>query len=207
MATADAGPAAVRDHPRLVVAVLTVVGYTLVIGTIAVGLPIYPTISRETVVLLSHAIAAINTVTVLLLSAGWYWIRTHRVRRHRAAMIAAFSFIMLFLVLYLLKTGGGGRRDVVGGPSTLVTAYYLMLGVHIVLSILAVPVVLYALTLGLVYTPAELRGTIHARVGRVAAGTWIVSLVLGIGAYVVLNYGGLEIEFVRLTVRAVPWLG
>lgn len=207
MATADAGPAIVRRHPRLVVAVLTVVGYALVIGTIAVGLPIYPTISRETVVLLSHAIAAINTVTVLLLSLGWYWIRADRVRRHRAAMIAAFSLILLFLVLYLLKTGGGGRRDVVGGPSALVTGYYVMLGVHVVLSILAVPVVLYALTLGLVYTPTELRRTVHARVGQVAAAAWIVSLVLGIGAYVVLNYGGLEIEFVRLWVRAVPPVG
>ena len=67
------------------------------------------------------------------------------------------------------------------------------------LSVLSVPVVLYALTLGLTHTPAELREeTPHRRVGRIAAGAWIVSLTLGIAAYLVLNYGPLEIEFVRV---------
>ncbi|MEF8757746.1 MAG: DUF420 domain-containing protein, partial [Halobacteriales archaeon] len=55
--------------------------------------------------------------------------------------------------------------------------------------IVAVPVVLYALILGLTHTPAELRNeTPHRRIGRIAAGTWIVSLVLGVVTYVMLNH-------------------
>lgn len=200
MATADGTGGVVRTHPRVVTAVLTAVGYGLVLGTLWIGLPIYPRISAATVDLLSHLIAGINTVTVVLLAMGWYFIRSGRVRRHRAAMISAFVLILLFLVLYLLKTGGGGRKEVVGGPEILQSVYLATLGIHILLSILAVPVVVYALTLGLTRTPAELRSrTPHRRVGRVAASTWIVSLVLGIVAYVLLNHV-LVFEFVRLVI-------
>jgi putative membrane protein len=63
-----------------------------------------------------------------------------------------------------------------------------MLAIHILLSIVAVPVVLYGLILGLTHTPEELRNTAHATVGRIAAGSWILSLVLGIVTYLMLNH-------------------
>lgn len=197
MATASADPWEVmRTHPVAVTAALTAVGYALVIGTLYVGLPIYPDIGLDTVNLLSHTIAAINTVTVALLALGWYWIRRGRVRRHRLAMLAAFVLILLFLVLYLTKTGGGGRKDVVGS-GFIQTAYLGMLAVHILLSVLAVPLVLYQVVTGLAYTPAELRRTNHLRVGRAATAAWIVSLALGVFAYILLNYV-LTYEFVEM---------
>jgi len=203
MATADGGPARIaKDHPRAVTALLTVVGYVLVLGTLYVGLPIYPDISLSTVNVLAHVIAVVNTLAVVCLGLGWYWIRQDEVRKHRAAMVSAFTLILLFLVLYLLKTGGGGRKDVVG-TGLLQTAYLGMLAVHIVLSIVSVPVVIHALVLGLTHTPAELRReTPHRTVGRIAAGAWIVSLVLGIVAFVLLNYV-LEYEFVPMVLAGV----
>jgi putative membrane protein len=63
-----------------------------------------------------------------------------------------------------------------------------MLGIHIFLSVVAVPVVLYAAILGLTHTPDELRQTSHARVGRIAAVAWSVSLFLGIITYLMLNH-------------------
>lgn len=201
MAIADGSPAGfAREHPRALTAVFTALGYVLIVGTLSVGLPIYPRISAATVDLLSHLIAAINSVTVVMLAVGWYAIRTGRVRRHRAAMVSAFVLILLFLVLYLLKTGGGGRKEVIGGPAVLQSIYLAALGAHILLSMVAVPVVVYAITLGLTHTPSELRReTPHRRVGQWAAGTWMVSLVLGIVAYVLLNHV-LNFEFVRLVV-------
>lgn len=197
MATASAGPEELaREHPLGVTAVLTLVGYGLVLGTLYVGLPIYPDVGLATVNLLSHAIAVVNTTTVVLLAVGWHWIRQGEVRKHRAAMLAAFVLIVLFLVLYLTKTGGGGRKDVVGS-GLLQTAYLGMLAVHIVLSVLAVPLVVYQVVLGLTHSPAELYGSNHARVGRIAVVSWLVSLALGVVAYVLLNYV-LEYEFVEL---------
>jgi putative membrane protein len=184
------GPDVVRRHPRVTAAVVSALGYTVVIGTLAGDAPawLYPDITRAQVDLLSHLIAGVNAATTVVLIAGWHWIRRDRVRRHAAAMTAAFVLILVFLVLYLLKTGGGGTKEFIGPPLAR-RVYLVTLGVHILLSIVAVPVVVYALTLGLVHTPAELReATPHRLAGRLAAGSWIVSLTLGLVAYVLLNH-------------------
>jgi putative membrane protein len=198
MATADAGPGALaREYPRAIVAVLTIVGYGLVIGTLYVGLPIYPTIGVETVNLLADAIAVVNTVTVACLLAGYYYIRKGDVRKHRALMLTAFGLILVFLVMYLLKTGGGGRKEFVG-PETAALFYFAMLAIHIVLSALSVPLVLYNVVVGLSHTTEQIRETAHARVGRIAVAVWSVSLTLGVLAYVLLNHV-YTYEFVRVT--------
>lgn len=190
-----------REHPAAATAVLSAAGYVLVGGTLTGTLPgaAFPEVARSTVNLLSHAIAVVNTLATVSLVLGWYWIRRGRVRRHRAAMLTAFVLILVFLALYLVKTGGGGRKEFVGPPAVR-TAYLAMLGTHVVLSIVSVPVVLYAVVLGLTHTPAELPGTRHPQVGRVAAGAWVASLTLGVATYVLLNhvYG---FEFVPALVR------
>ncbi len=187
-----------REHPRALAAVLTIVGYVVVVGTLYGDTGIYPKISESTVDLLAHAIAVVNAATIGCLLSGIYWIRTRRIEKHRATMIAAFALILLFLVLYLLKTGGGGRKEIVAG-APFRSVYLGTLGIHIFLSIVAVPFVLYAITLGLTRTPAELKQTAHARVGRIAVTAWLVSLALGIVAYLMLTfyYGPEQIEFVR----------
>lgn len=170
---------------------LSVVGYALVIGTFTGLIPasVFPDLTNAQVNLFSHAIAAINTVATVLLALGWKWIRENEVEKHRKAMVSAFSLIMVFLVLYLWKIGGGGTKELVGAPDPVYYAYLLMLAVHIILSVISVPVVLYALVLGLTHTPQELRlETPHRKVGRVAAGAWILSLSMGVLTYVILNW-------------------
>ncbi|THE64652.1 DUF420 domain-containing protein [Salinadaptatus halalkaliphilus] len=186
MATA-AARRRLREQPVGITIGLTIVGYTLVLGTFLLDVPIYPDLTLAQIDLLTHVIAVINAAATVCLVAGWYWIRTDQVDKHRAAMLGAFALIVLFLVVYLIRVGGGGEKVFVG-PDLVRTAYLIMLAIHILLSIVAVPVVLYALILGLSHTPAELRQTAHARVGRIAAGTWILSLVLGVVTYAMLNH-------------------
>ena len=176
-----------RERPIGVTLFLTVVGYGLVIGTFLLDLPIYPDLTNAQVNVLTHAIAVINLATTVLIVLGWYWIRTEQIEKHRVAMIGAFVTILLFLVVYLVRVGGGGDKLFVG-PDTVYYAYLIMLAIHIILSIVAVPVVLYALILGLTHTPSELRQTAHARVGQIAAASWLLSLVLGIVTYLMLNH-------------------
>ncbi len=187
MATANARQRA-RESPAKVTAVLSVIGYVLVLGTFAGILPIYPSIGRETVNLLSDAIGVVNTVATVSLALGWYWIRNGEVEKHRAAMITSFCLIIVFLALYLTKVGGGGGEKHILVEGFVYYAYLIMLAIHIVLSVVSVPVVLYALVLGLTHTPAELRDTAHAKVGRIAASAWILSLSLGVVTYVMLNH-------------------
>jgi putative membrane protein len=180
----------IRDHPLATTVLLSIVGYALVIGTFSGVVPaaVFPDLTIEQVNRLADAIAVVNTVATLTLLSGWYWIRQDEVTKHRIAMGTGFGLILLFLVLYLTKIGGGGTKEFVG-PTLPYYAYLGMLAIHILLSIVAVPVVLYALVLGLTHTPRELRTeTPHRRIGRIAAGAWILSLALGVVTYLLLNH-------------------
>ena len=186
MATASAREP-VKDHPLVVTALLSVVGYVLVLGSFAGVVDFWPTLDRTTVVLFADLIAVVNTLALTALLVGYVFIRRSDVRRHRAAMLTAFSLILVFLVLYLWKVGGGFEKSFVG-PQSVTYAYLAMLAIHIVLSVVAVPVVLYPVVLGLTHTPAELEETAHARVGRIAVASWSLSLFLGVVTYVLLNH-------------------
>jgi len=207
MAVADRLQTGLRARPRAITAVLSVVGYVLVGGALSGTLPIFPDLSRSTVNLFSHLIAVVNTLALSSILAGVYFIRTDQVRKHRAAMLTAFTLILVFLVLYLWKTGGGFEKAILATGAVKVL-YLAMLAVHIFLSVVSVPVVLYAAILGLTHTPAELRETSHARVGRIAAVAWSVSLALGIVTYLLLNHVyGWEVRHAgALLVIAIPRL-
>jgi putative membrane protein len=186
MAIADTVRQRTRANPRVVTAVLSALGYALVVGAFAGALPL-PDLSRDVVILLGDAIAVVNTVALTSILMGVYFIKRGDVRRHRAAMLTAFALIMVFLVLYLLKVGGGFEKAILA-EGVVRWAYLLMLAVHILLSALAVPVVLHAVVLGVTHTPAELRDSLHPRVGRVAVAAWGLSLALGIVTYLMLNH-------------------
>lgn len=189
----------VGEHPTGVTVLLSVVGYAVVVGAFVVPSfqALFPRLSLGQVNLLADAIAVVNTIAVVVLCAGWYWIRNDEVKKHAHAMLTAFVLILLFLAMYLPKVAGGGTKEFVLESTYswvplwewIYPAYLLMLAIHILLSILAVPLVLYALMLGLTHTPDQLRTqTPHKRIGRIAAGTWILSLVLGVVTYLLLNH-------------------
>ena len=186
----------VKDHPLAVTGVLSVVGYVLVLGTFAGVVDLFPPIGKETVLLFSDAIAVVNSLALIALLVGYGLIRRGDVWRHRAAMLTAFTLILAFLVLYLWKVGGGFEKAIViresqflGSYAGIIEPIYLaMLAIHILLSAVAVPVVIYPVVLGLTHTPAELAETAHARVGRVAVASWSLSLFLGVVTYFLLNH-------------------
>jgi putative membrane protein len=194
-----------RAHPRILTAVLSVIGYVLVGGALSGAIPLFPSLGRDTVVLFGDLIAVVNLMALSSILLGYRFIRQDDVRRHRAAMLTAFSLIMVFLVLYLWKTGGGFEKAILA-TGLVKVAYLAMLGIHILLSVVAVPVVLYAVILGLTHTPEELAETAHPRVGRVAVVTWSVSLALGIVTYLLLNHVySWEPREAWLLLVAVPW--
>ena len=186
MAVADTLQSHARASPRRVTAVISVVGYALVLGTFGGVVP-FPSISNETVILLSDAIAVVNAAALTAIVAGVYFIKTGQIRKHRAAMLTAFTLILAFLVMYLTKVGGGFEKSIlVEGP--VFWAYLAMLAVHILLSAVSVPVVVHAVVLGLSHSVTELKASSHARVGRIAVAAWGLSLFLGLVTYGMLNH-------------------
>lgn len=177
-----------REHDLGTAILLSIVGYGVVIGTFADAFP-YPEVSLDTVNSMSHMIAVVNTAALITILYGWYSIRKGNVRQHKRAMLSAFSLILLFLVIYLFKIGGGGTKEFVGPTFVRNYIYLPMLAVHLILSIVSVPVVIYAVVLGLTHSPDELRNeTPHKRVGRIAAFSWGLSLFLGVVTYFLLNH-------------------
>lgn len=190
----------VRAHPTATTAVVSAVGYVVVLGTLQGLAPagLYPDLSLWTVNRLADAIAVVNATATLALLYGYRCARRGRIRRHRAAMLTAFGLILLFLVLYLLKVGGGGTKEFVG-PQGPFYVYLGLLAVHILLSILSVPLVVYQVVTGLSHRTSELAArTHHRRVGRLAVAAWAVSLTLGVVTYLLLNHV-YDWEFVAAT--------
>lgn len=168
--------------------VVTVVAYAVVAAVFAGWIPFFPELDRGTVDALSHATAAVNAATVVAILVGWHAIRRGRVRRHAVAMTTAIGLIGAFLVMYLTRIGGGGQKEIVGAEGLAMAVYLGMLGIHVLLSILAVPLVVYVFLLGATNAVEDIYGSRHPRIGRLTAATWLLSLVLGIGAYLTLNH-------------------
>ncbi len=177
-----------RPRPRVATGVLSVAGYFVVLGTFA-GLFPYPSVTRSTANLMSHAIAVINTFAVTSLILGVYWVKKSQIEKHRKAMLSSFGLILLFLVVYLFKVGGAGEKHILV-EGVIYYAYLVMLAIHLVLSVVAVPFVIHAVVLGVSFPVEEIPDTSHPRVGRIAAGSWILSLGLGIITYLMLQYYG-----------------
>ncbi|MFC7027752.1 DUF420 domain-containing protein [Halomicroarcula sp. GCM10025324] len=186
MAVAEKLQSRVRASPRLVTAAISLVGYVLVFATFGGVLP-FPSISDQTVILLSDAIAVVNATALTAIVAGVYFIKTNQIRKHRAAMLTAFVLILAFLVMYLLKVGGGFEKEILA-EGAVWWAYIVMLGIHVLLSAISVPVVVHAVVLGLTHSVPELKQSAHARVGRIAVAAWGLSLFLGLVTYVMLNH-------------------
>jgi putative membrane protein len=174
---------------------LSLVGYALVASVFLKIAPL-PPIDRATTNLLGDLIAVINTTALTTLLAGVVFIRRRQIQRHRIAMLTTFGLILLFLVVYLWKVGAGFEKAILVESGQFLATYagvirplyLLMLAIHVVLSAVAVPVVLYTVLLGLTHTPAELEETRHAAVGRITVVVWTLSLGLGIVTYWLLNH-------------------
>jgi putative membrane protein len=202
MAVTEALRSRVRANPRAVTALLTLVGYALVLNAFERVVPIYPNIGEETVRLLSTVISVINAATLIALLAGVYFIKQREIARHRVAMVTAVALELGFLLLYVTKVGGGGELAITA-TGLVKNVYLVILAVHLVCSALAVPFVVYALSLGLTHSPAELANTSHARVGRAAAAVWGVSLALGIVTHLMLRFAGSELHTVGMALVPV----
>lgn len=178
----------VRERVPELTGVLTVVSLALVFGAVGGYLP-GSTLPRidGLVTAIPHLNALISACAIVTIVAGVRAIRRGNVARHRAAMLTATGLFALFLVLYLYRVSLEGPTTFTG-PTWLRQFFYLpMLAVHILLAMVCVPLVYYTLLLAVTHSVAELPGTNHPRVGRVAALFWLVSFTLGIAVYLLLH--------------------
>lgn len=126
---------------------------------------------------LPHLNAALNTLTTILLLTGYAFIRRGRISRHRAAMIAAFSTSVLFLISYLVYHSQVGATRYPGTGFDR-TAYLAILTTHTILAA-AVPV-LAVITLTLALRKRYPR---HRRIARWTLPIWLYVSATGVIVY------------------------
>lgn len=179
-----------RHHVPALTGVLTVISLGLVFGAALGYIPasLVPEAPGWFVDAIPHANVAISASAILTIGLGWYWIRAGRTDRHRAAMYASLVLFVAFLVLYLYRLTVLGGPEPFPGPDAVYRFVYLpVLGIHILLAVICIPLLYYVLLLALTRPVPELRRTAHARIGRVAASLWLISFALGIVVYLLLH--------------------
>jgi putative membrane protein len=176
-----------RNVPGLT-GVLSVVALSLVFAAALRVIPewLLPRAPETILQAIPHVNALISLVAIVTLAAGVQAIHRGKVMRHRGAMLATTGLFATFLVAYLYRVALEGPTEFTG-PETVAQFIYLpLLAIHILLAVLAVPLVIYVLLLAMTHSVRELPETRHPTVGRVAATLWLISFVLGLVVYLLL---------------------
>jgi putative membrane protein len=188
MSTSESGLGVVGENVPAVTALLTVVSLVLVfsaaLGVVPSGLlPRAPTAVLDAIPTVN---AVISLVAIGTITAGWRAIRRGNVRRHARLMGTSFALFATFLVLYLYRVSLLGPTDFPGPAAVEQFVYLPLLGVHVLLAIVCVPLLYYVLLVAATRPVSEVYGSLHPRVGRVAASLWLVSFTMGVAVYAML---------------------
>jgi putative membrane protein len=125
--------------------------------------------------------ALLNGLSATALLIGYTFIRAKRVKAHRAAMMTAFAFSTLFLVSYIAHHAlhGDVRYPI---HAALRSVYLPLLATHIVLAIVALPLVLVAFFFSLTGRIPQ-----HRKVAQWTFPLWLYVSVTGVITYIMLR--------------------
>jgi putative membrane protein len=125
--------------------------------------------------------ALLNGLCAVTLCVGFYFIKHRNVAAHRASMLLAFAFSSMFLVSYAVNHALHGET-IFPGHSPVRTLYLSILASHIILSIVALPMVLTTFFFSLTG-----RFAIHRRVARVTFPIWLYVSITGVVVFLFLR--------------------
>jgi putative membrane protein len=124
--------------------------------------------------------ALLNGLSATALLIGYTFMRSHRIKAHRASMLTAFLFSSIFLAFYIVNYALHGESHY-PGHSMLRTAYLLILVSHILLSVVALPIILITFFFSLTgRIPA------HRKIARWTFPIWLYVSVTGVIVYAML---------------------
>ena len=125
--------------------------------------------------------ALLNGLSATALLIGYTFIKSRRIAAHRAAMMTAFGFSTLFLVSYIAHHAlhGDVRYPI---HAALRSVYLPLLASHIILAIVALPLVLVTFFF-------SLSGRIpqHRKIARWTFPLWLYVSITGVITYVMLR--------------------
>ncbi|HEX8428588.1 DUF420 domain-containing protein [Hymenobacter sp.] len=125
--------------------------------------------------------AVLNSLTAVLLVAGYYFIRQKNVIRHRTMMGLAFLMGSFFLVSYVVYHSQVPSTKF-GGVGLIRSVYYFFLLTHITLAAVTVALVLFTLYFALTQQFAK-----HRRIARWTFPIWLYVSVTGVIVYFMIS--------------------
>ena len=125
--------------------------------------------------------ALLNGLSAVSLVIGFRYILAGQVVRHRAAMMTAFAFSSIFLVSYIVNHAVHGDTRY-PGHSPLRTFYLTLLASHVLLSVVALPMVLITFFFSL-----SGRFRLHRNIARYTFPVWLYVSVTGVIVYFMLR--------------------
>ena len=124
--------------------------------------------------------ALLNGLSATALLIGFTFIRGHRIAAHRAAMLTAFAFSSLFLISYIANYALHGESHY-PGHSLVRTVYLILLASHVLLSVVALPLILITFFFSLTG-----RIPLHRKVARWTFPIWLYVSITGVIVYAML---------------------
>jgi len=124
--------------------------------------------------------ALLNGASTVLLLIGYYLIRRHRKRQHRAVMISALVTSSLFLLSYLVYHYNVGSVKFTG-EGTVRTVYFIILISHTLLAVVVPPLAVVTLVRAL-----RERFDKHKAIARWTLPIWFYVSVTGVVIYLML---------------------
>ena len=131
--------------------------------------------------ILPHLNAVLNSLTAVLLIAGYTFIKNKNIQMHRRSMLGAFGLGSVFLVSYVLyhmtnESTGFQQEGIVK------IVYLVLLISHVVLAAVVVPFVLYA-----VYYALSGQIEKHKKVVKWTLPIWLYVSVTGVIVYLMIS--------------------
>jgi putative membrane protein len=125
--------------------------------------------------------AVFNGLSATALLIGFTFIRSKKIAAHRASMITAFAFSTLFLISYILHHALHG--DVRYPTHDALRAVYLpLLASHIILAVVALPMILVTFFFSLTGRFPQ-----HRKIARWTFPIWLYVSVTGVITYAMLR--------------------
>jgi len=124
--------------------------------------------------------ACLNSISTLLLTAGYVFIRRRQIERHRMAMTAAFVTSCLFLASYLTYHYYAGSVPFTK-QGWVRPVYFTILITHIILAAAIVPLAFVTL-----YNAWRERFDKHRRIARWTWPIWMYVSITGVVIYLML---------------------
>lgn len=125
--------------------------------------------------------ALLNGLCAIALCVGLYFIKHRNREAHRTSMIVAFALSSAFLVSYIVNHALHGDT-IFPGHSPVRTVYLSILASHIILSIVALPMVLITFFFSLTR-----RFAMHRQIARITFPIWLYVSITGVVVFVFLK--------------------